>query len=158
VTIEFPNYVFFLKGYTMMDVPYGSTFPTAAATGKTFFVAIPSRKAELEAIAQSLPGGTWLDLQRRWASNEPLFSAYIVPADQVTLYTAHARPPDNAPKEFTPATWMWWLAAILASTVLDLYFLPLFWRRVVKKEKAPPQGPWMWLKKLGKKMHWWVEE
>ena len=158
VTIEFPNYVFFLKGYTKMDVPYGDIFPAAAASGKTFFVAIPSRKAELETIAQSLPGGTWLDLQRRWASNEPLFSGYIVPAAKVTLYTAHARPPDNPANEFTPATWMWWLGVILASVVLDLYLLPLIWRRVVKKEKAPPRGPWMWLKKLGRKLHWWLED
>jgi 4-amino-4-deoxy-L-arabinose transferase-like glycosyltransferase len=157
VTIEFPNYVFFLKEYNKMDVPYGDTFPAAAASGKTFFVAIPSRKAELETIAQSLPGGTWLDLQRRWASNEPLFSAYIVPAAPVVLYSAHARPPDNPSREFRPAPWMWWLAVILASIVLDLYLLPLIWRRVVKKEKAPPRGPWVWLTKLGKKLQWWLE-
>ncbi len=157
VSTDFPNYDFILDGYTRQNVEFGSTFPVSATTGKTFFVAIPPRKAELEAIAQALPGGSRLDLQRRWASNESLFSAYIFPAANVTLYTPHAPPQDNPSKEFTLPSWTWWVAAILASIVLDLWVLPLIWRRVVKKEKSPPGAPWKWFAWLRKNFGWWLE-
>jgi 4-amino-4-deoxy-L-arabinose transferase-like glycosyltransferase len=157
VSTDFPNYDFILDGYTRQNVEFGSTFPVSAATGKTFFVAIPPRKAELEAIAQALPGGSRLDLLRRWDSTQPLFSAYIFPAANVTLYTPHAPPQDNPSKEFTLPSWTWWVAAILASIVLDLWVLPLIWRCVVKKEKSPPGAPWKWFAWLRKNFGWWLE-
>jgi 4-amino-4-deoxy-L-arabinose transferase-like glycosyltransferase len=158
VATDFPNYAFLLDGYTKQDMDLGSIFPVSAATGKTFFVAIPDRKGELESIAKALPGGTWLDLQRRWASNEPLFSAYIFPAASVSLYTPHARPLDVSPNKFSLPAWTWWVAAILASIILDLWVLPLIWRRVVKKEKPHPGAPWTWFSGWGKKLRWWLEE
>jgi 4-amino-4-deoxy-L-arabinose transferase-like glycosyltransferase len=155
---NFPNYVFLLNGYTRKDLAPGSAFPVSEAPEKTLFVTIPSRKEELEAIAQSLPGGSWLDLQRRWASNEALFSAYIFPAARVSLYAAHAHPMNVASKRFTLPIWTWWVAAILASIVLDLWVLPLVWRRLVKKERPRTGAPWKWFSGLGKKLHWWLEE
>jgi 4-amino-4-deoxy-L-arabinose transferase-like glycosyltransferase len=163
LTVEFADYPFLLDGYTLQDAPTGNTTQASTASGKTFFVAIPSRKAELEAITHVLPGGTWLDLQRQWFPNEPLFSAYIVPAAAVRLSIPQDQALDTLPKRSTPPAWLWWLVAILASLLLELCFLPLIWRHRGKKEYLQ-RIPWRWFVSPGKKpnwlrkiFHWWLE-
>jgi hypothetical protein len=49
-----------------------------------FFLAAPSRRADLELVAQQLPGGEWIVKQRRYQPDEVLYYAYQLPPQTVT--------------------------------------------------------------------------
>lgn len=158
VSVNFPSYQFLLSDFQKRDIPYGSLFSAVNDPGSTLFVAIPSRASELDAIQQEWPGGTRVDLLRRWASNEALFSAYIYPSAPVTLYIPHAHPVPPSSSPLVLPSWAGWVELVLAAIFLDLVLLPWLWRRFVKKQRSSLRAPWVWIVWLGKKIYQLVQD
>ena len=47
-----------------------------------FFLAIPERHADLEQVAQWVPGGQWIEVHRRYQPAELLYYAYQLTPEQ----------------------------------------------------------------------------
>ena len=88
----FANYDYFLPDFTKVDQvdPILGPVKEAIPSPPALYIAIPDRRSELNLVAQALPGGTWLEVHRRWDSHDTLFLAYIYPA-------ALVRVPDSLP-------------------------------------------------------------
>jgi 4-amino-4-deoxy-L-arabinose transferase-like glycosyltransferase len=156
VTVDFPNFEFFLPGYQMGDVEEGNATPAFSGGERVLYVAIPERRAELEQFTARYPGGSWLDLQRRWFGDEPLLSAYVYPPARLKLYTTSLPPQESHFKVSIPA-WVWWLVVIVGAVLLDLVVLPTLWRKVNRQKPSPPREPWKSLHKWGAHLMDWLK-
>ncbi len=81
VYIVFANFRYFAPDLDMEDF---NTVTPATLAGLphdrgAFFLAAPSRRADLEWVAQQLPGGEWIVAQRRYHPTEVLYYAYQLP-------------------------------------------------------------------------------
>jgi hypothetical protein len=123
---------------------------------QVLYVAIPERRVELEQFADQHPGGSWVDLQRRWVGDEPLLSAYVYPPVTLRLYTA-SLPTEGVSFKMSIPTWVWWLIVIAGAVLLDLVVLPTVWRRVNRQKPSPLREPWKSLHKWGTQLLDWLK-
>lgn len=79
VYVDFPNFHFLAPDLAKEDFNSVTNEALAAIPPdqKAFFVAAPERRADLERVAQRLPGGQWLKVSRR-NFPEPLYYSYLI--------------------------------------------------------------------------------
>lgn len=82
--VAFGNFQYFnhkIQKYDFNEV----TLESLAALPKdheALFLAIPAREQDLRRLAEWLPGGKWIEKQRRYLPEQPLFFAYLVSREQ----------------------------------------------------------------------------
>ena len=84
VTVDFGNFKYLLPDMEMAD--FNTVTPESLAAlprdGGAFFVALPSRQADLEAVARQIPGGRWMQIPRRYQPAEMLYLGYVLSPGQ----------------------------------------------------------------------------
>ncbi len=81
VYVAFASFSYFAPDLPRED--FNTVTPEALAAVPrdrgAFFLAVPSRRADLEWVAAQLPGGTWIETPRRYQPAQVLYYAYQLP-------------------------------------------------------------------------------
>jgi 4-amino-4-deoxy-L-arabinose transferase-like glycosyltransferase len=83
--VIFGNFKYLLPDMEVQD--FNTVTPDSLAAlphdGGAFFVAIPSRRADLDLVASWAPGGRWQPVPRRYQPEQTLYFGYLLSPDQL---------------------------------------------------------------------------
>jgi 4-amino-4-deoxy-L-arabinose transferase-like glycosyltransferase len=80
VFLDFANFNYLMPEFDKSEIGVGDAKPLLNDVSKpSLFIAIPERVGELNTLARDFPGGTRLEMPRRFVPGQVLFDAYILP-------------------------------------------------------------------------------